>query len=745
MTRIFTLLLLLPLFSIAQVTNSGKPLSWKISVNTNKYILPAFDLKAIQEEDRINDEKGQGPWRFGHDHLVDINIENSGTWTNLSDGSRIWLYNISSPGALTMNFIFDEFYIPEGGKLYFYNKDKTDLLGAYTHTQNREDQLFGSWLIDGDDIYIEYFEPADKIGQGKLNISKAIHGYRSVTDNFQNKGLNDSGPCNLDVDCSIGSDFDSKKDDLKKSVGLVIVGGTSGCSGALINNTNNDGTPYFLTADHCLFGSVGSWAFRFNWRSPNPVCATGAGSTNGSFDQTVSGATLRATNSGSDFTLVEITAPVPSSWDLVWAGWDRTTNVPSYTVGIHHPAGDIMKVCRDNDSPTMSVQSGAQVWFLNEWEIGVTEPGSSGSPLFNQDGRIIGQLYGGTAACSGTSNNGQPDWYGRFDVSWNSGSSPSTRLREWLDPNNTGQTTLDQFPPAQLFNNDAKISIANLPSEACDELIQPSISIENNGLDPITSATLTYQFNAEPQVTINWTGNILNGESAVITTPNLNLFEGFNVLSASLSLPNGTADQFAGNNSISRTIERTTSYDTAQISLELLTDDYGNETTWTFEDENGNILYQGGPYANNLNITQNFSVNDNTCYVFTINDSVGDGICCGFGVGNYELKTDSGQIIIQGGDFGTSESTNIGVNTNLSAQNFESENINIYQIPTSGVLMIDTAVENISVEILDLTGKKVLTSTKKQLDLSALANGIYFARIHSNSFKYILTKRIIKH
>jgi hypothetical protein len=447
MKRILSLLLFIPLFSLAQVTNEGTPRSWAFEdLNIQQHVLPSFDLNALIEEDKINDQKGNVPWRFGYEHQVDFGLDTHGSWTNLPNGDRFWLLNLKSSGAQTMNFIFDEFYIPEGGKLYFYNSDKSDLLGAYTHTQNREDMMFGSWLINGDDIFVYYFEPADKIGEGKLHITKAVHGYRSVQDYTTNyKGLNDSGNCNLDVDCSIGADFDPLKDELKKSVGMIVVG-SGFCTGSLVNNTNNDGTPYFLTADHCLGGSVGAWAFRFNWRSPNPVCATTANSQNGTFNQTASGAVLRANNFASDFALLEITANLPSSWDLVWSGWDNSTNVANYTVGIHHPSGDIMKVCRDDDSPQSIVGGGQNLWLVNEWETGVTEPGSSGSPLYNQDGRVIGVLTGGQAACTGTTNNGGFDVYGRLNHAWNNGSTASSRLRDWLDPNNTGVTTLDAFP-----------------------------------------------------------------------------------------------------------------------------------------------------------------------------------------------------------------------------------------------------------------------------------------------------------
>ena len=175
-------------FALSQVTNSGKPISWKVEQNQiDQIILPRFDLQKIEKEDKLNDTKGSQPWRFGYEYQVDLGIETHGNWTYLDDGSRFWLLNIKSSGAKTMNFIFDEFYLPKGAKLYFYNADKSDLLGAYTHTQNRNDMVFGSWLVDGDNIYIEYFEPNDKIGLGKLHMSKAIHGYRSVSDLLNNQ------------------------------------------------------------------------------------------------------------------------------------------------------------------------------------------------------------------------------------------------------------------------------------------------------------------------------------------------------------------------------------------------------------------------------------------------------------------------------------------------------------------------------------------------------------------------------
>ena len=431
-------------FISAQVTNIGKPLSWSQSnlKNTTRIEMNSFDLEAITAEDKINDLDQTKPWRFGHEFTVSHGLDNSGTWDVLPNGDRIWRVNIISPGAKTLNFIFDTYKVPDGASVYLYTDDKSDLLGAYTNVMNREDEMLGTWLVEGDNVWIEYYEPKNVQGLGKLNIGKVVHGYRISTDS-KTDAPNSSGNCNLDVDCGVGADFDGLKDRLKHSVAYIIMDGFV-CTGQLINNTNNDKAPYFLTANHCNAGTQSTWSFRFNWISPNPVCATTQNSSDATITQTTSGATTLASNANSDVRLMSLDGGLDSSWDLEWGGWDRTDTAPSFVVGIHHPAGDIMKICRDDSGVIKDVNSGAQTWEITSagggWEQGVTEGGSSGSALFDENGRIIGQLFGGGAACSGTTDNGSFDYYGRFAVSWD-----QNNFGQWLDPTNTGLTTFNMY------------------------------------------------------------------------------------------------------------------------------------------------------------------------------------------------------------------------------------------------------------------------------------------------------------
>ena len=525
MKNLFPFLLIFTLFATAQVTNEGQPLSWSYSVDELEVVdtktLPTFDLKSIQEEDKVNDYSFDKPWRFGYMHSVDYGFED-GKWDVLENGDRIWRILISSPEALSLNFIFDNLFIPKGGSLYLYNSDKSDLLGAYTHKQNQEGGILGTWLVEGESVWIEYYEPQNVTGQGTLHIAKATHGYRNANTFNQSKGLNDSGDCNLDVDCSIGDDWEELKEHNKRSAGILLSGGSGFCSGALINNTENDGTPYFLTANHC-YSDPSSWAFRFGWISPNSVCATTANSSNGPTNMTISGATLKARDEGSDFALVQINSDIPEDWDRVFAGWDKSDNFPEFQISIHHPSGDVMKVCRDDDPATKEINAGAQTWeivggSLGGWEIGVTEPGSSGSPLFDQNGRIIGQLFGGGAACAGTNDNGALDYYGRVGVSWEGAGTPLTRLRDWLDPQNSGNDTMDPYPTLTSFPYDSGVSSIDSPnSGALTSTEVVTVTITNFGENSISNFDVSYQLDSGAVITETYTETIATGEDAQYT------------------------------------------------------------------------------------------------------------------------------------------------------------------------------------------------------------------------------------
>ncbi|MDH3593155.1 MAG: immune inhibitor A, partial [Planctomycetota bacterium] len=167
-----------------------------------------------------------------------------------------------------------------------------------------------------------------------------------------------------------------------------------------------------------------------------PACGTGTAPT----DQVLGGGGVqRATWATSDFTLVEMDDLPPAALTPYWNGWSRSATAGTESWAIHHPSNDEKKISYNQDPLIDGSNYGADHWRVTEWEEGTTEGGSSGSPLFDQDSRIVGQLHGGTASCSSITW----DEYGKVDVSWEGGGTPSTRLKDWLDPSNTGALFVD--------------------------------------------------------------------------------------------------------------------------------------------------------------------------------------------------------------------------------------------------------------------------------------------------------------
>jgi len=391
------------------------------------------DVAAFLAEDEI--EEGEGlPFRFGAPFDVNYSLSNSGQWEDLPESGRVWRLRIVSEGAYSINLIYDDFKLPAGAELFVYSGDLKMVIGAFTEENNKQSGLFATAPVKGDDIVVEYFEPLEVKGRGSFTITRVVHSYKDIFgfSGSKDKGYGGSGSCNNNVNCPVGVDWQNEK----RSIAMVLLGGgTRWCSGAMVNNVREDGTPYFLTANHCLTGEE-NWIIMFRYESP--TCTNQNGPTN----YTVHGTTLRASNSYSDFALVELDEVPPPEYEVYLSGWNNVNVAAPSVVGIHHPSGDIKKISFENNPVTSAnylSTSGNTHWRVADWDDGTTEGGSSGSPIYSPDHKIVGQLHGGYASCASQT----ADWYGKFSNSWDYGSSVSTRLRDWLDPDNTGATILD--------------------------------------------------------------------------------------------------------------------------------------------------------------------------------------------------------------------------------------------------------------------------------------------------------------
>jgi hypothetical protein len=265
-------------------------------------------------------------------------------------------------------------------------------------------------------------------------VGTVSHGYKAWRDpigterNEPEAEFDAAGSCNVDVNCPAGDGWE----DARRGVVQLLSGGFAFCTGSLINTTAGDCRPYVLTAAHC--GAGPSTTFRFNYE--RPACESGTPPVG----QTVTGATVLAGFSPSDFALLELSGDLPEEFDTFFNGWHRSFLVsdPSWT--IHHPSGDVKKISRNDDPLISGIFWGSNHWRVTDWEMGTTEGGSSGAPLFDSAGHIVGQLHGGNASC--TNGNGW-DEYGKLTASWSGGGTPATRLLDWLDPTGAGSTVLD--------------------------------------------------------------------------------------------------------------------------------------------------------------------------------------------------------------------------------------------------------------------------------------------------------------
>jgi hypothetical protein len=208
------------------------------------HYMPSFNVDSLLEDDLKLDELGGYPFRFGYGFDVDYNL-GDGKW--IEDGDRrVWNMRFYSEGAYSLNFIFSEMTLSPEAELYIFSADGSMVYGPVTAGQNIRDGRFSTILLKGKDVVIQLIEPATAQGQSLLSISQVVHGHRNTFPAEDGEAEVKLLNCHNNV-CSY-----STWDDQSDAVARVLLAGTSLCSGALINNTSQDYTPYFLSAFHCL-------------------------------------------------------------------------------------------------------------------------------------------------------------------------------------------------------------------------------------------------------------------------------------------------------------------------------------------------------------------------------------------------------------------------------------------------------------------------------------------------------------
>ena len=396
------------------------------------------------------------------DYPVSINTDDA----EIIDGNLFWKLSANGMGIKAFTQLPN---IPVGDTLFVMNQggEKVEFL-----TRENFRQAKWSTTVINNELTLMY----KPLGNSRPDFKIRSYSLQApVKDANSTEDFGDSQPCEVNINCSEGINYQ----DVKNSVVRILtkVGNAYfWCTGNIVNNTAYDHRPYLLTAEHCAMNTSGSafsspsdmadWEFYFHYEGPG--CSNPPSQGNLANNK-ITGAVMRARsdddggNNGSDFLLLELDLSFnngifPPSINPYFAGWNRIDAAPSSGVTIHHPEGDIKKI----STSTKSAASGSYGATVpnTHWEVewtptanghGVTEGGSSGGPYLNSSKEIVGTLTGGYASCTNTSG---IDYYGKFYYHWDqNGNTPNRRLKDWLDPTNSGvlqlngATLSDSAPP----------------------------------------------------------------------------------------------------------------------------------------------------------------------------------------------------------------------------------------------------------------------------------------------------------
>ena len=456
----------------AQLQFPGKPLGINNQMKAAEvmYVLPPADPVEIEAELELNRRTNSKPLRFALERPVDLSPESHGSWSQKGD-VRVWHVHVLSPGAYSLGLVFGKYELEPGVKLFVYSPGQHEVKGAFTSGNNKASGVLPVGHIPGEELLIEMQVPADLSSYGELELESLSHaflktGFNSSRADCPAGEFGCSQPCEIDVNCVEGDPWWQ----VKSSVVRVYTT-RFWCTGVLVNNTSYDGTPYIITAEHCLNDSTyaARSVFQFNYESEDCF------GEDGPLNMSISGAEVITFGDSIDFSLIKLSVTPPAAYGAYYAGWDRSDFQINSTTTIHHPFGDVKKISTDNDAPFIPTKPGDvpysgledyhyfSYWWVKRWETGSTEGGSSGGPLFNQAHRVIGTLSGGNAACGDSIGydsdtdrviyNPAPnydDYFTQFGMAWDHEEAKGNALKPWLDPVNSGVLTLGGYNPSSI-------------------------------------------------------------------------------------------------------------------------------------------------------------------------------------------------------------------------------------------------------------------------------------------------------
>ena len=356
-------------------------------------------------------------------------------------GERVWTLRIDSPGARFISAKFSRFVLKPGVEVSFIAQDGVHRVGPFTSRYTTSTGRFGSPMVPGDSMTIEVVAPAGH-DEPDLAIESVSHGFRDALGigrlidaepGAAESGTPRGGPfsCQRDITCPEGTPYLHLKDAAAEGYDGEYV-----CSGQLVNNTLQDGRYLYLTAAHCEWWRDPS-TMTYYWDYANQTCG---GNDYPSFRISTGSTDLyHSTNPNFDINLLELDgAGLEDAYDIYYAGWNRGDAAPTSSVAISHPDDKPLQIAIDNDPATDCAQGGCSFgwgpwyWRIEDYEVGVTEGGSSGGGLYDQQQLLVGVLTGGVG--TNCSNFGWDEYF-KLSTEW-------SELEPYLDPAGSGALTV---------------------------------------------------------------------------------------------------------------------------------------------------------------------------------------------------------------------------------------------------------------------------------------------------------------
>ena len=440
-----------------------------ISKSTSVKYMPAFDIEKVKKENAELDAR-TGIFHFGKGFDVSYTLED-GIWEEI-DGGRLWTITFESPGALSLNFVFNDFFLPEGAELYVTNKDESVVFGPVTSEALHENGHFLTDIINGSQATISLFEPFECIGQSTLTIKRVVHGCRNQASHNTNSGtrtISDSP----DVACY--SDYDEVSD----GVGLLLTSdGEAYGTCSLVMTTDYSFKPYILTTyffidtnydniissqeitdvENCMV------KFRCRYETCNGITEVSSYTYNQSY--------FRSAYHDGGMGLIELRNTLSNNSDLTWLGWYRYIFQPSGSILFH---SDDLKLRIMIGALTIPTPAPTYIDYLDiycdpiSYYIGRLSGPAYGAPLLDENQRISAITCNYTVCSDPNLSFNEKAYVRGLIESWHGGLTNSTGLVHWLDPEGKNWYAMPCSRAMKIIGSNQIISsrsyyIQNLPS-----------------------------------------------------------------------------------------------------------------------------------------------------------------------------------------------------------------------------------------------------------------------------------------